>query len=167
MLTFTLPYPPSINRYYRAIGRGRVIISADGRDYRDAAMIAVRRYGDGKPLTGRLFVRIELYPPDNRKRDIDNVQKPLLDALTHARVWVDDSQIDMLTTIRCGRIAKPGSCVIVIGELDEPRTQHRTGNSADDAEARGRAHGKQPRPRSKTRTKRLPKDSRELGENDS
>ena len=36
-----------------------------------------------KPLTGKLVVDVEVFPPDNRRRDIDNVQKALLDALEH------------------------------------------------------------------------------------
>jgi crossover junction endodeoxyribonuclease RusA len=35
-------------------------------------------------------VEILLYPPDNRRRDIDNYTKGLFDALTHARVWEDE-----------------------------------------------------------------------------
>ncbi|NBW23084.1 MAG: RusA family crossover junction endodeoxyribonuclease, partial [Caulobacteraceae bacterium] len=42
----------------------------------------------------------EAFPPDKRKRDLDNVLKSLLDALTHANVWDDDSQIDDLRIYR-------------------------------------------------------------------
>ena len=48
----------------------------------------------------RLSVLINAYPPDRRKRDLDNILKSLLDALQHARVYPDDSQIDRLTIIR-------------------------------------------------------------------
>ena len=36
-------------------------------------------------------------PPDNRRRDIDNVQKALLDALQHGGAYADDSQIVRLS----------------------------------------------------------------------
>ena len=52
-------------------------------------------------LTGRLRVELLLYPPDRRRRDIDNYAKSLLDSLTKAGVWEDDSQIDELTIKRC------------------------------------------------------------------
>ena len=38
-------------------------------------------------------VEIILYPPDARRRDIDNYNKALFDALTHAGIWEDDSQV--------------------------------------------------------------------------
>jgi len=44
-------------------------------------------------MTGRLRVEIEVYPPDRRRRDIDNVQKALLDALEHGGAYRDDSQL--------------------------------------------------------------------------
>lgn len=92
---FILPFPPSVNTYYRHIPRrGGVLISAKGRDYRrDVCNFALPFRVNHKPLTGRLSLTIELTPPDRRKRDIDNYLKSLLDALTHAEIWQDDSQI--------------------------------------------------------------------------
>ena len=50
-----------------------------------------------KPLGGALVVDITIHPPDRRRRDIDNVQKALLDALQHGGAYGDDSQIVRLT----------------------------------------------------------------------
>ncbi|NBW22487.1 MAG: RusA family crossover junction endodeoxyribonuclease, partial [Caulobacteraceae bacterium] len=52
----------------------------------EAAM--VQRY---LKAAGSVRVVIEAFPPDRRKRDLDNILKSLLDALTHAGVWEDDS----------------------------------------------------------------------------
>ena len=60
-----------------------------------------------KPLT----VEFDLYPPDNRRRDMDNVVKSLQDALTAAGVWVDDYQIEHLT-VRRHKARKAGGFVI-------------------------------------------------------
>ena len=51
-------------------------------------------------MLGRLYVTITAYQPDNRRRDLDNLPKAILDALQHAGVYEDDSQIDEL---RIGR----------------------------------------------------------------
>ena len=46
-----------------------------------------------KPSSSLASVEIVLYPPDERRRDIDNYNKALFDALTHAGIWEDDSQV--------------------------------------------------------------------------
>jgi len=51
-------------------------------------------------LSGRLGVRIEAQAPANRKYDLDNVPKAVLDSITYSGLWGDDSQIDELTVIR-------------------------------------------------------------------
>jgi crossover junction endodeoxyribonuclease RusA len=43
---------------------------------------------------------MDAFPPDRRQRDLDNLQKPALDAMEHAGVYQDDSQIDLLLTRR-------------------------------------------------------------------
>lgn len=95
-----VPFPPSVNSYYRSISRGRVcqsILSAKGREY---AHKLVEQIGPQKPIQGRLAVSVLLCPPDKRRRDLDNYMKSLLDALTKCGVWEDDSQIDRLTIDR-------------------------------------------------------------------
>lgn len=89
---FDLPWPPSVNRYYRHVGF-RVLISREGRNYR---MKVVSRLGGTKPLEGHLALTVHLYPPDNRRRDADNTLKCLQDSLVHAGVMADDSQIKTL-----------------------------------------------------------------------
>jgi crossover junction endodeoxyribonuclease RusA len=98
-----LPYPPSINHYWRRAGR-IIHISREGRDYRQKV---VDLFDNDAPLTNRLAVRLTLFPPDRRRRDIDNVQKPLLDALQHAGAYEDDSQIDWLLTERGDVFSRP------------------------------------------------------------
>lgn len=54
----------------------------------------------GLGSNGRVGVRAVLYPPDRRKRDLDNAWKVISDACTRAGVWVDDCAIDQLTLFR-------------------------------------------------------------------
>ena len=99
MFEAELPYPPSINHYWRRVG-GRTLISREGRRFRErvVAILVGRR---APPLVGSLAVEVEVYPPDNRRRDIDNVQKALLDALQHGGAYVDDNQIVRLAISKC------------------------------------------------------------------
>ena len=91
MIELILPWPPSINRYYRTF-RNRILISKDGREYRKT-VLEQRRSAPTETLFGSVEVEIEAFRPDNRKRDLDNLLKAALDALTHAKVFEDDSQI--------------------------------------------------------------------------
>jgi crossover junction endodeoxyribonuclease RusA len=93
-----LPYPPSINHYF-SYYQGRPVLSKDARAYRhQVRRIAIAK--GIKPLMGPLAVRIEIHPPDDRRRDCDNVQKAVLDALQHAGAFWDDSQVVWLLTIK-------------------------------------------------------------------
>jgi crossover junction endodeoxyribonuclease RusA len=89
---FDLPWPPSVNNYYRHVGP-RVLISRAGRKYR---MMVVSRLTGSHKLVGRLSLSLECYPPDRRRRDLDNLLKACQDALVHAGVMEDDSQIRRL-----------------------------------------------------------------------
>ena len=120
-MTINLPLPPSVNKYYRHIvirKAPRTLISSDGREYRQAVIDSFRlQFPDHKPMTGRLSVFVELFPRDRRKTDVDNYAKPLLDGMTHAGVWLDDSQIDHLTLFRSA-IVTGGACTVTVEELE-------------------------------------------------
>ena len=62
-------------------------------------------------------MEVYLYPPDKRKRDVDNVLKPLLDALEHAGVYENDSQIDKLCITRM-EVKPQGLCDVTISVID-------------------------------------------------
>lgn len=125
MISITLPYPPSVNTYWRhvVINRAvRVLISAEGRAYRKAVADAVKLARSAGKIqrhqeTCRLSVRIEAQPPDRRVRDLDNLPKAVLDALTHAGIWVDDSQVDELSVIRLQPVH--GGCIRVVVRMLE------------------------------------------------
>ena len=91
---FTLPFPPSTNTYYRKF-RNRMVISAGGRKYKEWVR-ALLAHVPGLPLPGRVQLAVELYPPDRRRRDLDNFcGKALLDALKGV-AFGDDSEVFLL-----------------------------------------------------------------------
>jgi crossover junction endodeoxyribonuclease RusA len=98
----TLPWPPSTNSIWRRVGN-KTLLSAEGRLYRQRVAVAVMQARlRGAFGTKRLGVRIQAYPPDKRRRDLDNLLKATLDACTHASLWDDDSQVDSLSIHREG-----------------------------------------------------------------
>ena len=94
-LSLKLPWPPSVNHYYRRVGY-RTLISREGRKYR-TAVCAILRDLNIRPFDGKLSLTVEAHPPDKRRRDADNILKSLLDALQHGGAYYDDSQIIKLS----------------------------------------------------------------------
>jgi crossover junction endodeoxyribonuclease RusA len=114
MITLKLPDPPSVHHDWGQVG-SRKFLGKKGKEFREAVFLCVLNARKG-PLNGRLEVKVYLYPPDKRKRDVDNVLKSLLDALVHARVYENDSQIDKLYVERM-EVVKGGSCEVTIDQL--------------------------------------------------
>ncbi len=110
MLKLILPFPPSVNTYWR-IHNNRILTSVVAREYRTKCDWAVMQQRGAVNLSGRLSVAVILHPPDRRKRDIDNYVKSLFDSLTRSGVWVDDELVDELHVTRGGII--PGGKVVV------------------------------------------------------
>ena len=117
---FELPWPPSVNHYYRHVGP-RVLISRDGRRYRENI---VSKFALEKVVkfSCPVDLLIELYPPDNRRRDADNSLKCLLDTFTHGGLYDDDSQICKLTVIKREPMPPNGMAYIRITEWNEDKT---------------------------------------------
>jgi len=121
-----LPWPPSINHYWRRATRRRgnkkipgMMLTEHGRAYKDqVALICVVARIAHRRLDAHLSVDMVLYPPDNRRRDIDNYRKAPWDALTRAGVWIDDEQVVCDTCIRAKPV-KHGAIVMRIQEAGE------------------------------------------------
>ena len=94
-----LPYPPTMNTYWRHVGY-RTLISREGRTFRRNVCALLGGGRRGPPTSGRLALAMDAFPPDRRRRDLDNLPKSVLDAIGHAGVYADDSQIDLLVIRR-------------------------------------------------------------------
>lgn len=112
MLILTLPYPPSVNTYWGFKGSHRYLTPKAKAFKEQVAWIfkATRHSGFGGH---KLSVEVDLYPPDNRIRDIDNCIKSLLDSLCQAGIFTDDCQVEKLT-IQRKPVVKKGACVVAI-----------------------------------------------------
>lgn len=121
-INLRLPYPPSTNTYWRHPTKGKLagrhLISEAGRAYRSSVAVEVfKQLGHIKPADGRLAVKVIAYMPDRRRRDLDNILKALFDALTHAGLWLDDSQIDFISISRGRTLA--GRIDMSVYEIDD------------------------------------------------
>lgn len=100
LLTLDIPWPPTVNHYWVQKGVRRFLSERALTFRREvwASFSESKHKGFGPKQS--LHVSVLLYPPDKRKRDIDNVVKPTLDALQHACVFEDDNQVSALTITR-------------------------------------------------------------------
>ena len=113
-LRIELPYPPSVNHYWRNFN-GRSIISAEGRKYK-ATTHAILTAAGVKPFTGRVAVTVWAWMPDRRRRDVANLEKCLGDSLIKF-AYIDDCQIDDVRLVRAG-IVKGGTVLVDVQEIE-------------------------------------------------
>lgn len=120
LLNKDLPYPPSVNHYWKT---GRIFKNGRSITTRYKSQQANKFISDVKAIVGnvttssyRLGVEILVYPPDKRCRDIDNILKGVLDSLVTCGLMFDDEQIDDLRVIRCQKI-QGGKITVKLFEL--------------------------------------------------
>lgn len=73
--------------------KGKHYLVKEARDFYVDVGFAIRDQGAAINTPEKLRVQVLLYPPDRRRRDMDNAWKVIGDAMTKACVWQDDSQI--------------------------------------------------------------------------
>ena len=104
MAILSLPYPPSVNHYWCRGRNGQYLSKRAKKFHADvkATVEEMRRLEliEAKPLVGLLTVIVDVFPPDHRKRDLDNALKAILDSLQKANVYKDDNQIQSITITR-------------------------------------------------------------------
>jgi crossover junction endodeoxyribonuclease RusA len=131
-ITLDIPWPPSVNHYYgrNAVGGGFkkpevVAFFAAVRDIvkaNDAARFCYEMKRIGMQLT--------MFPPDNIRRDLDNLKKGIQDAFQKAEMYPDDSRIECSMDVRGNTFKKKVGDVTISGrvrvklfEYQEPRPE--------------------------------------------
>jgi crossover junction endodeoxyribonuclease RusA len=117
--TFEAPWPPTVNHYWRVQQVGALAgiprLSQAAIDYRRnfANAVLVAGVGTRAGYTGAVTLELEAYPPDRRRRDLDNLLKPLLDALVSSHLILDDAQVFDLR-IRRGEVRERGAVTVAL-----------------------------------------------------
>ena len=107
-----IPFPPSVNTLF-ANRKGGRFKTEKYKTWIDEAgwMIKTQRDRHNRHagnVSFTLFVR----RPDNRRRDIDNLQKAVLDLIVRHRILADDSQIES-STVKWVYEAVQGARVVI------------------------------------------------------
>lgn len=111
-LILVLPYPHkiSVNNIWHKNKTG-VYLNPAVKNFKK--MVYLECLNKKKFESQPLKLHIKMFPPDKRKRDIDNVLKIILDSLQFANVYYDDSQIVKLYIEKC-EIVENGMIVVKI-----------------------------------------------------
>ena len=114
-----LPYPPSVNNYWRITG-SRMYISEAGKTFKTLVQLKCRAAGM-KPLHGDVEVRMTLHPRINKdgtasktRIDLDNANKALMDSLI-GYAYHDDKQVTRIVS-ELGMAIPDGGLTVVIRE---------------------------------------------------
>ena len=91
-----LPYPPSVNHAFRNLPGGGRAKASHYRAWRKEAALELMAQRPPK-YKGQYTLEISARRPDNRMRDIDNLIKPISDALVAAGIVRDDSDCVRVT----------------------------------------------------------------------
>jgi crossover junction endodeoxyribonuclease RusA len=92
-LDFTVSGKPQPKQRARKGVEGRWYTPKPTRDYeRSVGMLAAFQRPKGWPRDASYAVEVVCYMPDNRRRDIDNVAKSVLDGC-NGILWNDDAQV--------------------------------------------------------------------------
>jgi len=99
------------------IRNGRKILKQEVSEYKQSVSLMVsnakQKFGN-VPLPFQMFVYV--YPPDRRKRDLDNIIKVMQDGVCSG-LNIDDSNIVSVAAIRCDAV-KHGMVEIVFTECN-------------------------------------------------
>lgn len=139
----SLPTPISANRYWRTRtikGVAMTYVSAEAKQFKKTVEQLARAAGVTKPIEGRVMVEIWMYPRrplDWQKRqrqlgahwddgvnslDLDNITKPLLDALKDI-VMEDDKFVFKIASMRMEPDAKGARTLVRITKIEPDLVQ--------------------------------------------
>jgi len=123
-----LPFPPSLNNAFSQASNGRRFATRAYTSWCNAAVLLMRS-AKLASAAGPVAISIRIRPPDNRRRDIDNLVKPILDALVKAGVIADDHagivrSIDAAWDLPADR-TDPGAVVEITAIATPPSSKRR------------------------------------------
>lgn len=124
MVLIDLTLPPSANQrlipYVINMTR-RIIGIKDSPKYREWIELEARKIKNEiqAPYAEPVYVYMEITFPDRRKRDLDNMAKPVCDVLKLAGIYDDDSLIEFLICRRLSPDKKLAGIRVGVWAVDE------------------------------------------------
>ena len=117
-VSLQLPWPPSVNQVWATTKRGNWYGTKIAKDYKAAVKyIVMQKNCQGSfPKSDNIEYNLFVYPPDNRRRDLDNLNKVVCDALQDAGVYDNDCQIKRIF-MEMKPQEKPGTVIVILKSM--------------------------------------------------
>lgn len=122
MVELLLPYPPTANHFWKLNRDGSRRLSDEYRAFLHKVGVIVMAEHAGQLMSGSLQAHYFFFPPDNRRRDIGNLEKAVSDSLVRSAVMVDDCQLNSITVERAP-VVKGGLTLARISRMDNDHHQ--------------------------------------------
>lgn len=110
--TIQLPFPVSVNGMYANIYRKGRVKTAPYREWLEEAGWMMKAQ-PVKPFDCPVEIQAIVCAPDKRRRDLDNLWKPILDLLTAHKVIADDS-FDCVRALYISWMPEGKPCTVTI-----------------------------------------------------
>ena len=120
MITLVLPFPPSVNRLWRATKEGRVYRSPKYVEWRKLAMWQIAGQAKGKKHLGPYKLTIHAVKPDKRRRDLGNLEKAVSDILVSQNIVEDDSLCEHLVMMW---VSEGPACHVMVEGVGNEKTK--------------------------------------------
>lgn len=118
---------PNLNAKRRQAGSGWYVTSKDVAVTRGKGNASALKFlsdyrlwnnTDFPTFNGPVSLEVVVYFPDNRRRDILNLDlKAILDGFSDAQIWLDDKQIERVTFVKAGIDKNSPRVIFRISEL--------------------------------------------------
>ena len=113
MVALFLPYPPTANNLFVNGRKGR-FRSPGYEAWQAEVHLRIRRQRPD-PIIGAYRADFVFNRPDNRRRDLGNLEKAVMDAIVKAQVVLDDSLcVDLRLRWSSMPPRRPGSCLVLL-----------------------------------------------------
>ena len=109
---FTIPGKPQPKQRPRSDGRGNFYTPSATRAYEKVVAYSARNGGVRKQIEGPVRMKVAIYWPDRRRRDLTNAVKSIEDGL-NGIAYEDDSQIAELVVTKAIDRDNPRAEVVV------------------------------------------------------
>jgi len=105
MFTTKIPIPPSTNVIWK-VGKKKMYLNPKYSEWKNTSTVMALNNKKGDYISGHYSLILAVGRPDKRRRDIDNIIKPVSDLLVGIQIVEDDSLCNRVTAFWSNLVEK-------------------------------------------------------------